>query len=93
VTPGRFADLVVLDENPLADIRNISRIDSVVLRGQLFNRAALDKMLEGARAAALQWWACANRSFRFIWGFPIADDHREQQWGTELTINRFRWSF
>jgi imidazolonepropionase-like amidohydrolase len=54
VAPGRSADLVVLDENPLADIRNISRINSVVLRGQLFNRAALDKMLEGARAAALQ---------------------------------------
>jgi imidazolonepropionase-like amidohydrolase len=54
VTPGRSADLVVLDENPLADIRNISHINSVVSRGQLFNRAALDKMLEGARAAALQ---------------------------------------
>jgi imidazolonepropionase-like amidohydrolase len=54
VAPGRSVDLVVLDENPLADIRNISRIDSVVLRGQLFNGAALDKMLEGARAAALQ---------------------------------------
>jgi imidazolonepropionase-like amidohydrolase len=54
VAPGRSADLVVLDENPLADIRNISRINSVVVRGQLFDRAALDKMLEGARAAALQ---------------------------------------
>jgi imidazolonepropionase-like amidohydrolase len=54
VAPGRSADLVVLDENPLVDIRNISRINSVVLRGRLFNRAALDKMLEGAHAAALQ---------------------------------------
>jgi imidazolonepropionase-like amidohydrolase len=54
VAPGRSADLVVLDENPLADIRNISHINSVILRGQQFNRAALDKMLEGARAAARQ---------------------------------------
>jgi imidazolonepropionase-like amidohydrolase len=54
VAASRSADLVVLDENPLADIRNISRINSVILRGQFFNRAALDKMLAGARAAALQ---------------------------------------
>ena len=38
----------------LADIRNISRINSVVLRRQSFDRAALDEILEGARVAALQ---------------------------------------
>ena len=34
VTPGARADLVLLDANPLADIRNTTRIRGVVLRGQ-----------------------------------------------------------
>ena len=33
VAPGRAADLLVLDSNPLADIRNTRRIEKVVARG------------------------------------------------------------
>lgn len=38
VAPGRVADLVILDANPLIDIRNTTRIRAVVLRGRVLSR-------------------------------------------------------
>lgn len=45
VEPGKIADLVLLDANPLFDIRNTQRIDAVIVNGRLFDRAALDQIL------------------------------------------------
>jgi imidazolonepropionase-like amidohydrolase len=49
VETGKVADLVILNANPLEDIRNTQKIDSVVSRGQLFSRQDLDAQLERAR--------------------------------------------
>ena len=49
---GKLADLVVLDANPLVDIRNTMKIRAVVANGQLFNRAMLDGMLKDAARKA-----------------------------------------
>jgi imidazolonepropionase-like amidohydrolase len=55
VAPGKRADLVLLNANPLADIRNVHDIHAVVLRGRVLNRAALDRALADAvRLAATQ---------------------------------------
>jgi hypothetical protein len=54
VEPGKIANLVVLDANPLEDIRNTQRINAVILNGRLFDRKALDKMLTEAEAATSQ---------------------------------------
>ncbi len=45
VAAGREADLVLLDANPLDDIRNTQRIRAVVLRGRYLDRRALDALL------------------------------------------------
>jgi imidazolonepropionase-like amidohydrolase len=50
VRAGFDADLVVLTGDPLADIGNTRKIESVVVRGKVLDRAALDRML--ARMAA-----------------------------------------
>lgn len=42
---GKLADLVLLDANPLADIRNTQRIRAVVADGRLYRRADLDRLL------------------------------------------------
>jgi hypothetical protein len=47
--PGKVADLVVLDANPLLAIANTKRIQAVVRRGRLIDAAALRLMLEGVR--------------------------------------------
>jgi imidazolonepropionase-like amidohydrolase len=53
VEPGKVADLVLLDADPLRDIRNTTRIDSVVVRGCLVDGAARERMLDDVAAAAL----------------------------------------
>jgi imidazolonepropionase-like amidohydrolase len=42
---GKRADFVLLDANPLDDIRNTQRIRAVVLNGKLFDRRDLDALL------------------------------------------------
>jgi len=49
IEPGKVADLVVLDANPLTAIANTSGIHAVVRRGHLIDSAALRSMLEGVR--------------------------------------------
>jgi imidazolonepropionase-like amidohydrolase len=45
VDRGKAADLVILDANPLVDIRNTRRIRAVIVRGKLIERKRLDVML------------------------------------------------
>jgi hypothetical protein len=45
VESGKFADLVLLDGNPLDDIHNIERIQSVILNGRYLIREELVKTL------------------------------------------------
>jgi len=52
IAAGKYADLVLLDANPLEDIRNTQKIRAVVLRGQYLPRTALNELLDAARAFA-----------------------------------------
>jgi imidazolonepropionase-like amidohydrolase len=52
IAVGQLADLVLLDADPLTDIRNASRIRAVVVNGQLLTRKDLDHLLRGAEAYA-----------------------------------------
>ncbi|HKK73971.1 MAG TPA: amidohydrolase family protein [Saprospiraceae bacterium] len=46
VQEGYWADLLLLDANPLEEIRNTQRINAVIKQGKLYDRAALDEILE-----------------------------------------------
>src|SRR4029077_14678502 len=52
VEKGKIASLVLLDANPLADIRNTQKISGVVLKGKFLSRQDLDALLNEAAAAA-----------------------------------------
>ena len=52
IEKGRYADLVLLDANPLDDIRNTQRIQAVVLDGRYFSYSELRTLLTDAEAAA-----------------------------------------
>ncbi|WP_342317174.1 amidohydrolase family protein [Lysobacter sp. FW306-1B-D06B] len=55
LAPGKIADVVLLDADPLRDISATRRIHAVVLRGQVHGRADLDAMLaDVARRVAAQ---------------------------------------
>ena len=55
IKPGMAADLVLLTKNPLEDIAATRAIDTVVLRGMVQDRVALDKMLADMRAKVATW--------------------------------------
>ena len=46
---GKDADIVILADNPLADIRNTRKIEAVIQAGKLYDRAGLDAMLNRVR--------------------------------------------
>jgi imidazolonepropionase-like amidohydrolase len=50
VATGKRADLVLLDANPLDDIRDTRRIAAVVRNGRYLPRAELDKMMAAIAA-------------------------------------------
>jgi imidazolonepropionase-like amidohydrolase len=54
VEQGRAADLVLLDANPLDDIRNTRRIHAVVVGGKLFLHDDLQALLDRVEAACRQ---------------------------------------
>ena len=45
IETGKLADLILLDADPLAEIRNTTRINAVVVDGRLLDRRALDRLL------------------------------------------------
>lgn len=45
IETGKRADLVLLNANPLTDIRNVSKIEGVMVRGKWFSRQDLDDRL------------------------------------------------
>jgi len=50
IAPGKGADLVLLDADPLASIGNTRRVSAVVLRGRLFRSGDLDALLASVAA-------------------------------------------
>lgn len=52
IAKGMYADLVLLDANPLENISNTKKISAVIANGKLFQRADLDKLLTAAETAS-----------------------------------------
>jgi imidazolonepropionase-like amidohydrolase len=52
IDKGKLADLVLLDANPLDDIRNTQKIAAVIVNGRYLSRKDLDTMLAGVETAA-----------------------------------------
>ncbi|HEY7409594.1 MAG TPA: amidohydrolase family protein [Vicinamibacteria bacterium] len=53
---GKKADLVVLDQNPLTDIRNTNTIRYVVKNGEMFAGDTLEQLWPEKKAAPKLWW-------------------------------------
>ena len=66
VETGKVADLLLLEANPLDDIRNTRRIRAVVFNGNLYDRAALDGLRATVRARARSWSVGCKILWRFL---------------------------
>ena len=56
IETGKLADLVILDANPLDDIRNTNRIHMVMMNGRLFDADTLAEQYPGDREVEPMWW-------------------------------------
>ena len=52
VEKGKLADLVLLEDNPLADIRNTTKIGAVIVNGHYLSHNDLQKLLEKVEESA-----------------------------------------
>ncbi len=56
VEVGKLADLMILDANPLDDIRNTNTIHWVMKNGRLYEGSSLAEVWPRARPLPKQWW-------------------------------------
>ena len=54
--PGKLADLVILDKDPLADIRNTDSIRMVMRNGELYDGDTLNQVWPAAKPLPEQYW-------------------------------------
>jgi len=53
---GKLADLLVLDANPLDDLKNTVKIGQVMKNGRLYDAATLNEVYPRQKPLGAQWW-------------------------------------
>jgi imidazolonepropionase-like amidohydrolase len=53
---GKLADLVIIDANPLDDIRNTDRISHIMLNGRLYRAGDLSEQVTGTATLRPFYW-------------------------------------
>ena len=56
IEAGKLADLIVLDENPLTDIRLSTKLRYVLANGRLYEPATMNEIAPEAKPRAPFWW-------------------------------------
>ena len=56
IEPGKLADLVILNQNPLDDIHNTNTIGFVMKNGELFHGDTLNEVYPADKPLAPLWW-------------------------------------
>ncbi len=54
--PGKLADLIVMDKNPLENIRNSESIRYVMMNGRMYDANTMDEIGNQPRKRAKFWW-------------------------------------
>ena len=56
IEPGKLADLVILNGDPLENIRNTERVQTVVLGGRAYDAATMNEIVTGDARRQPYWW-------------------------------------
>ena len=65
---GKLADLIVLDKNPLEDIRNTDSVIYTMVNGRLYKAENLNEIGNSPRERTAFWW----ESNKYNAAFPLA---------------------
>lgn len=65
--PGKLADLIILDENPLEDIRNSANIAYVMVNGRLYYAATMDETGNREKPRGRFYWEREGSPGVFDW--------------------------
>ena len=53
---GKLADMIILDANPLEDIRNTEKIKYVIINGRVFDSETMNETISREKARNIFWW-------------------------------------
>ena len=53
---GKLADLIIMDENPLDDIRNSEKIKQVMINGRLYDAETMNETISREKPRSKFWW-------------------------------------
>jgi len=71
IAPGRAADMLLLDGDPLLDIRSTRQLRAVIFNGNLYDHAALERMTRHVERQARSWTVACKVLWRFVLN-PVA---------------------
>jgi imidazolonepropionase-like amidohydrolase len=56
LSPGKLADIIVIDGNPLQDIRTSEKVSWTMVNGRLYDAATMNETGARERKRAKYWW-------------------------------------
>jgi len=68
--PGKLADVLVLEKNPLEDIRNSESIQYTMINGRLFDARTMDEVGNHPQKREPFYWERPGASEAFVWQGP-----------------------
>jgi imidazolonepropionase-like amidohydrolase/Tol biopolymer transport system component len=75
---GKLADLIILDGNPLEDIRNTEKIRYVMINGRVYDAETMNETISREKARGLFWWKMSRAE-----SFTIPQGNLETQTFTQ----------
>ena len=66
IAPGKVADLILLADDPLKDIRHTQRIDAVLFNGTVYNNSTIERIKRHVRSNATSWTIGTKMIWRFL---------------------------
>ena len=68
--PGKLADLIVIDANPLDDIHNSEQVSYTMINGRIYNARTMDEIGNHPKKREPFYWERPGASDAFVWHGP-----------------------